>query len=105
LAFGKDRRAVARHVVAQPALIQPHGRPPVACLVRDITEHGALLEVTDGSYVPKVFALRLLRGDTLISCQIAHVTHGQYGVSFTDQDVAEPAVRRAIRSTAQALRS
>lgn len=105
MAFGKDRRAVSRQVVAQPATAEACGRPPVSCLVRDITEQGALIEVTDGSYLPKSFALRLVRGNARIECQIAHVTSGRYGVSFTGTESRDPAVKRAIRSMALAIKS
>ena len=104
MAFGRDRRAVCRHVVAQPALVEACGRPPVSCLVRDITEQGALIEVTDGSYLPKSFSLRLVHGNARIECQIAHVTSGRYGVVFKGTESSDPAVIRAIRSMALALK-
>lgn len=105
MSFGKDRRAVSRQVVAQPAVIEACGRSPVSCLVRDITEDGALIEVTDGSYLPKTFALRLVRGDTRIECRIAHITAGRYGVLFSRKESRDPAIQRAIRSMALALKA
>ncbi len=81
-----DRRAFGRRPTFQHARAVMSGRPPLRCIVRDISEGGALLDFGEPVSLP--YRLRLVWDGSGASaeCDVRHVQGANAGVQFTCQD-------------------
>ena len=58
------------------------GASSMDCLIRDMSEHGARLELTDTAILPEVFDLYILHKDTTYRSNVRWRNGGNFGVSF-----------------------
>ena len=80
------------------AVIEVLGRPHVGCVVRNLSEGGALVEPIDTTFLPHAFGLRLGGSNALIQCETVRSMGRTYGVTFKDAGgSAGAAAKRAIR--------
>ena len=84
------------------AIFYPDQGEHVGCLVRDLSQAGALLELPHAKNLPLVFWLRLEGETTLRFCTVAWQSDNHLGVEFGEQIIerrrTEPA---AIRTKPQ----
>lgn len=100
MSFENDQRKFGRRAVAIHATVEVLGRPHFPCLVRNLSEGGALIELIDRADLPPLFGLRLQNSNASIECERTHRTGTAYGVAFKPQvGVVGAAVKRAIRNT------
>ena len=99
-----EQRKHGRRAVAMRATIEVLGRSHHSCIIYNLSEGGALFELTDKAELPRNFGLRLHNSNATIDCGLTHRTGSAYGVSFKPQDgIVGAAVKRAIRNTREAL--
>ena len=79
---GAERRQFGRRQTCVHAAILPRGRPVIPCVMRDVSEVGALLEVAHPEWLPTRFRLIVealgIEGD----CEIVRRTDVAVGVRF-----------------------
>lgn len=77
-----EKRQFGRRQTHIRGWIKVAGRPQVACIVRDLSDGGALLELYEESWLP--FAFRLTSEDKQIDrhCEIRHQRGIHIGVQF-----------------------
>jgi hypothetical protein len=99
-----DQRKYGRRAVAMRATVEILGRSHLACIIRNLSEGGALFELIEKAELPRNFGLRLYNSNATIECELTHRTGKACGVAFKSQDgIVGAAVRRAIRNTREAL--
>jgi len=74
--FGRRRTYVHGHINAR-------GRPSVPCVMRDVSEGGALLEVSHPQWLPSRFRLIVEADGFEADCEIVHRGDDSVGVRFT----------------------
>ena len=77
-----ERRRFPRTKVFKGAKLILAGRPPVSCIVRDLSNHGACLHLPSNAGLPAEFDLSFDTGRPLRKCRIAWQTLTNVGVSF-----------------------
>lgn len=99
----QEQRKFGRRAVSIHATIEVDYRTLVSCVVRNLSEGGALLELIDTVELPQTFVLRLHNSDAKIACELTRSTGNTYGVAFNQLDgAAGAAVSRVIRDTKDA---
>jgi methyl-accepting chemotaxis protein len=78
-----DRRGPVRKDVALAAKVGFRDRPPVACIVRNISAMGALLEFSSSVVVPEQFRIIIESEMFTADCEVRHHTGRTVGVMFT----------------------
>lgn len=58
------------------------GASSMDCLIRDLSEHGAKLELTDTAILPEVFDLYILHKDAHYRSTVRWRNGGSFGVTF-----------------------
>ncbi|MGD9783384.1 MAG: PilZ domain-containing protein [Hyphomicrobiaceae bacterium] len=88
-----ERRQFGRRRTALHAWIKVAGRPPLACVVRDLSVNGALLEMEAPHWLPYRFELDIETSGFRTDCEIRHQSPYGVGVMFVersaDSDVYE----------------
>ena len=80
-----DRRTFGRRPTYQFAIVHRSGRPPLRCIVRDISEGGALLEFGEPIVLPSRVRV-VWEGSTLeLDCDVRHTQGTKAGVQFCTQ--------------------
>ena len=84
-----EKRQFGRRKTHVRAWIKVAGRPPVACIVHDTSQGGALLETQDKAWLP--FSFRLVSEDRSINrvCEIRHQNGTRVGVEFVSEAAAQ----------------
>jgi hypothetical protein len=82
--YQPERREFGRRLVAFPGVIHLGCRPSVDCLVKDVSNHGAMLEVDRRAWLPGKFNL-VVPGKFDLWCQLVHRTGDFSGVRFTTE--------------------
>jgi hypothetical protein len=79
---GIERRAFGRRETQEHAVVRIAGRPPLRCIVRNISDGGALLDFGQEVWLP--FQFRLIWEGTKReeTCDIKHQNGPRIGVSF-----------------------
>ena len=98
MVFGKRKRQSPRQEVNLRGSIDVLGRASVRCVVVNLSESGALIELRDRAFVPKQFALTF--GDLRegIQCEVVRTTAARVAVRFVlGNDTAGLAAKRMIR--------
>lgn len=106
MTFQHDRRQFGRRAATIHAFIELPGRPGLNCIIRDISEGGALIELFECAELPKTFGLRLPKSNILVDCVVARSdgAANRFGVAFKPQHGVVGAVaRRALRSAGTQL--
>lgn len=65
------------------------GASSMDCLIRDLSEHGAKLELTDTAILPEVFDLYILHKDTTYRSHVRWRNGGHFGVTFNNSARSE----------------
>ena len=77
-----DRRAFGRRPTNQHAVAHVTGRAPLRCVVRDISEGGALLDFGEPVSLPHRLRLVWDGSGEHAECEVRHVQGGNAGVQF-----------------------
>jgi len=80
-----EKRRFGRRQTYIRAWIKISGRPSVACIVRDLSEGGALIECEEETWLP--YSFRVIAEDKSIDrvCEIRHQNGNRTGVEFMAQ--------------------
>jgi hypothetical protein len=82
----KEKRRSPRRVALMPAVIfYPNQNQHVACMVRDLSQDGALLDVPLAKEMPFVFWLRIDGETRLRFCTVVWGSANHLGVEFSEQ--------------------
>ena len=82
----KEKRRSSRREALMPAVIfYPNQNQHVACMVLDLSQDGALLDVPLAKEMPFVFWLRLDGETTLRFCTVVWGSENHLGVEFSEQ--------------------
>ncbi|MGQ0457995.1 MAG: PilZ domain-containing protein [Hyphomicrobium sp.] len=99
-----DRRSFGRKATYQHAAAVIAGRPPVRCVVSDLSEGGAFLDFGGAVTLPARFQLRWEGRSQIANCEVRHAESTGVGVQFTcavGPQIAREA-KAAMRSVADA---
>jgi PilZ domain len=77
-----ERRQFGRRKTSIHGLISARGRPDVPCVMRDVSDGGALLEVPHPQWCPSRFRLVIEANGFETECEIVHRTATAVGVRF-----------------------
>ena len=80
-----ERRCVPRRKVFKGAKAVMRGYATVSCIVRDLSTHGACLQLPSTADIPAQFDLAFDTGDQPRKCLVAWRTATNVGVSFAPQ--------------------
>ena len=75
-----EKRQFGRRWTRVYGTISPPCRPPLACVVCEVSRMGALLEVDAHTWLPSRFKLAIGQFET--DCEVKHRTSGRVGVAF-----------------------
>lgn len=78
-----DRRRQERTEVDEVAYISGDGSS-LRCRVRNISDHGAAIELADSRYVRPLFTLMLERNRVIKQCRVIWRMGSQIGVEFLE---------------------
>ena len=96
----RDRREFGRKAVNFHGWVRVAGRPPVACIVRDISVKGARIELPELVWIPYDFTLVVEPIGLRVLCETKNKYDRYIGVLFANGQHAED-VEEAPRSVAQ----
>ena len=86
-----ERREFGRRKTSLHGWVVVEGRPKIACLVRNVSEGGALLECQVPKALPFRFVLVIDSRGFQALCEVRHQTEAWMGVRFVNVDrIAEP---------------
>ncbi len=77
-----EKRQFGRRQTQLRGWIKVAGRPPVTCIVRDLSEGGALIETETETWLPFNFRLTTEDGQVDRHCEIRHQKANRIGVEF-----------------------
>jgi methyl-accepting chemotaxis protein len=77
-----ERRQFGRRQSQAHATISARGRPSIPCIMRDVSDGGALLEVPNPHWLPCRFRLVIQANGFEAECEIVHRTEHAVGVRF-----------------------
>jgi PilZ domain-containing protein len=80
-AHSVERRQFGRRQTFLHAMITGSGRPPVPCIVRDLSASGARIEVQTPAWLPRHFRL-IVEGTLRSECEVVHRSTDAVGVRF-----------------------
>ena len=78
-----ERRQFGRQRTYVHGRISARGRPSVTCIMRDVSEGGALLEVSEPQWLPSRFHLIVEADGLEVDCEIMHRAEDAVGVRVT----------------------
>lgn len=84
-----ERRAFGRRHSRIHGYFLVPGRPPSPCIVRNYSEAGAMIELTELITPPFLVKLRLGRPEDDIECEVRHVRGQHIGLRFVSRDVMD----------------
>lgn len=79
-----EKRQLSRRITCLHASIRIPGRPPLACVVRDLSVQGAFLEFEVPDWMPVTFQLRIDVARFASDCEMRHKGPRGCGVMFAD---------------------
>ena len=85
MSFGKppaERRAFGRRQTEEHAIVRVAGRPPMRCVIRNISGGGALLDFGEPVWLPFTFIVFWEGTKREETCEMKHQNGGRVGVSF-----------------------
>jgi hypothetical protein len=77
-----ERRSVQRTIVCKAATLMLADFSTLDCVVRDLSNHGARLQLSSTAALPDEFDLTFDTGRTLRKCRVAWKALANVGVSF-----------------------
>ena len=88
-----DRRQFGRRDTAYDGIVPVPGRPMLSCIVRDLSEGGALLEFqSEDVWLPYKFMLRMPSLGIVTHCEVRHQRYNRVGVMFVGAKPGEKAL-------------
>ena len=90
----EKRRSPRRESLMPAVIFYPNQNQHVACMVRDLSQDGALLDVLLAKEMPLVFWLRLDGETTLRFCTVAWRSDNHLGVEFSEQIIERRRIER-----------
>jgi hypothetical protein len=96
--FVEQRRSPRRTAFMQASIFHPLQTERLRCIVRDISQDGALVDFPHPKDLPSLFWLRLEGEATLCLCTIAWRSERQLGVEFSEQIMERRRVERWAQS-------
>lgn len=84
--MSRDRRQFGRKVVHVHGWIKVAGRPPVACVVRDVSLNGARIELPKKTWLPYDFLLVVEPMGLRTKCAVRYVHDRFIGVLFVREE-------------------
>lgn len=96
IAMQHERRNFGRRQTALHAWIKIAGRPPIACVVRNVSVNGALLEFDVPEWMPFAFQLVIEATRFEVDCELRHKGHSGCGVIFVEHKSEHEAVPRRV---------
>jgi len=94
--FIERRRSPQRAAFIGASISHPRQTEQLRCIVRDISQDGALLELSQAKDLPSGFWLRLESETTLRLCTVAWRSERQLGVEFSQQIIERRSVERRL---------
>jgi hypothetical protein len=87
----QDRRAVTRHKsFLQGRIYFNNRRSSVDCLIRDISEQGARLKISDAITTPEAIELHIPNKDETYRAKVIWRAHDEMGVTFGLHEALAP---------------
>lgn len=83
-AMEQDRREFERQKGCLTAQAEIAFRPPVSCIVEDISVAGARIVPSEPIWFPRVFQLVITAGNFKTYCEVRHRYPNGVGVAFVD---------------------
>ncbi len=83
-----ERRRFPRTKVFKSAKVARNGRSTVSCIVRDLSDRGACLQLTSTADLPAEFDLSFDTGNKSRKCRVVWQTPTNVGVSFEQPKAA-----------------
>ncbi len=83
-----ERRQFGRRRTFLHGWIRLHGRPSVTCIVQDLSEGGAMLELPDNAWLPFRFHLTIESEGLETDCEVCHERENRIGVRFLKEAAA-----------------
>jgi PilZ domain len=77
----EERRKHPRTETNEPALVSARGSV-MTCVVRNISQDGAAIDVENPAFVPPRFRLVMANGATVRECSIAWIQKNRIGLTF-----------------------
>jgi PilZ domain len=77
-----ERRQFGRRKTYVHAIIKARGRSAMPCVMRDVSEGGALLEVSHPEWLPPRFRLIIEANGFEGDCEVVHRAEDSVGVRF-----------------------
>lgn len=85
---GIEKRQFGRRRTSAHGWVRVPGRPPIACIVRNVSDGGALVELEDARSLPYQFRLVVPSLGIDRDCEPRHLRANQLGVEFRQVEVA-----------------
>ena len=82
-----ERRQFGRRQILLHGMITGSGRPPISCIVRDLSAGGAKIEVEAPLWLPPRFHL-VVEGTLRSDCQIVHRSNDAVGIRFVTSNAS-----------------
>ena len=83
--YVEQRRTARRRGYMQASIVHPLQTENLNCVVRDVSQDGALIDFPNPASLPSPFWLRI-EGDARLSlCSVARLSERQLGVEFSEQ--------------------
>jgi hypothetical protein len=76
-----DQRSAARHRILRAATIEFEGRT-IPCMVRNMSDEGAMLDVASTSEIPELFTLTVRADEHRTLCRLVWRNEKRIGVAF-----------------------
>lgn len=83
-----EKRSFGRKEILIPAIAIVSGRTHEACVIRNFSESGALLEFSSHVQTPAQFKLRISEKNAEAICEVQHRSGQQLGVRFLSGNIA-----------------
>ena len=81
----EEKRKYPRTEVNEPAYISAGGSV-MSCMVKNISEEGAAIDVENTAFVPPSFRLVIIGDFSVRECRIAWLQQNRIGVSFVSNE-------------------
>ena len=83
-----ERRTFGRRATHEHAIVRIPGRPALRCVIRNISDGGALLDFGDEVWLPYSFQLHWESSRRQEACEVRHSNGGRIGVLFVTHKAA-----------------
>jgi hypothetical protein len=77
----EDKRRFPRFDVEEPAHVS-FGGTSLSCMIRNISDEGAAIDVENASYIPERFRLVMTPSTEVRSCRLVWIKQNRIGVAF-----------------------